>query len=76
MTACGTGAPRATMPRKKQAWNAFVYYTEAEQLLKPVTFVSSSHLEVLDGERGKAATAGTFKRHRSHAAAGRRSPGA
>lgn len=40
---------------KKQAWNAYVYYTEAEQLLKPVTFVSSSHLELLEGERGKAA---------------------
>ncbi len=42
---------------KKQAWNAYVYYTEAEQLLKPVTFVSSSHLELLEGERGKAAPA-------------------
>ena len=40
---------------KKQVWNAFVYYTEAEQLLRPVTFVSSSHLELLQGERGKAA---------------------
>jgi hypothetical protein len=40
---------------KKQAWNSFVYYIEAEQLLKPVSFVSSSHLEVLEGERGKAA---------------------
>ena len=40
---------------KKQAWNSFVYYVEAEQLLKPVSFVSSSHLEVLEGERGKAA---------------------
>ena len=40
---------------KKQAWNAFVYYTEAEQLLKPVSFVSSTHLELLEGERGKAA---------------------
>ncbi len=42
---------------RKQAWNAYVYYTEAEQLLKPVTFVSSSHLELLEGERGKAAPA-------------------
>ncbi len=40
---------------RKQAWNAFVYYTEAEQLLRPVTFVSSSHLETLESERGKAA---------------------
>jgi hypothetical protein len=40
---------------KKQDWNAFVYYTEAERLLRPVTFVSSSHLELLEGERSKAA---------------------
>ncbi len=42
---------------KKQAWNAFVYYNEAEQLLKPVAFVSSTHLEALEGERTKAAPA-------------------
>jgi hypothetical protein len=40
---------------KKQQWNSWVYYTEAEALLKPVSFVSSSHLEALEGERGKAA---------------------
>ena len=43
--------------RKKQAWNAFVYYLEAEQLLRPVTFVSSTHLEALEGERTKSAPA-------------------
>ena len=42
---------------KKQSWNAFVYYTEAEQLLKPVSFVSSSHLETLEGERSRATPA-------------------
>ena len=42
---------------KKQDWNAYVYYTEAEQLLKPVSFVSSTHLEELQGERAKAAPA-------------------
>ncbi len=42
---------------KKQAWNAWVYYTEAEQLLRPVTFVSSSHLELLEGERSRSAPA-------------------
>jgi len=40
---------------KKQAWNAYVYYTEAAQLLKPVSFVSSSNLDKLYDERGKAA---------------------
>ncbi|MGI4756138.1 MAG: hypothetical protein ACRYGF_04730 [Janthinobacterium lividum] len=42
---------------KKQAWNAYVYYTEAEQLLKPVTFLSSTHLETLQSERGRSAPA-------------------
>jgi hypothetical protein len=40
---------------KKQAWNAFVYFTEAEQLLKPVSFLTSSHLDSLQAERSKAA---------------------
>lgn len=40
---------------KKQAWNAYVYYTEAAQLLRPVSFVSSSNLDKLYDERGKAA---------------------
>lgn len=42
---------------KKQPWNAYVYYNEAEQLLKPVTFVSTTHLETLQGERSKSAPA-------------------
>jgi len=42
---------------KKQPWNAYVYYTEAEQLLKPVAFVTSSHLDKLYDERGKATPA-------------------
>lgn len=40
---------------KKQAWNAYVYYSAAEQLLKPVSFVSSTHLDKLQEERSKAA---------------------
>ena len=40
---------------KQQRWNAFVYYVEAEHLLKPVSFLSSTHLETLASERGKAA---------------------
>jgi hypothetical protein len=40
---------------KKQSWNSFVYYSEAEQLLKPVTFLSSTHLDALQAERSKAA---------------------
>lgn len=40
---------------KKQPWNAYVYYSAAEQLLKPVSFVSSTHLDKLQEERSKAA---------------------
>ena len=42
---------------KRQAWNAFVYYTEAEHLLRPVDFLSSSNLETLQAERTKSAPA-------------------
>ena len=42
---------------KKQPWNAYVYYAEAEQLLRPVTFLSSTDLEALEGEQGKSAPA-------------------
>lgn len=38
----------------KQNWTAWVDYQEAQQLLKPVGFVSSSHLEQLRDEEGKA----------------------
>lgn len=42
---------------KKQGWNAFAYYTEAESLLRPVSFLTSPHLERLADERTKAAPA-------------------
>lgn len=42
---------------KKQPWNAYVYYNEAEQLLRPVAFADSTNLDMLMGERGKAAPA-------------------
>jgi hypothetical protein len=42
---------------KKQPWNAYVYYTEAEQLLRPVSFLTSAHLDLLQGERNKSAPA-------------------
>ncbi len=43
--------------QKKQPWNAWVYFTEAESLLRPVTFVSSPHLDKLESERTAAAPA-------------------
>ncbi len=38
----------------RQNWTAWVDYQEAQQLLKPVGFVSSSHLEQLRDEEAKA----------------------
>lgn len=42
---------------KRQSWNAWLNYSEAERLLRPAAFVSSSHLEQLEEEQGKAAPA-------------------
>lgn len=42
---------------KKRNWNAWLNYAEAERLLRPAGFVSSSHLEQLQEEQGKAAPA-------------------
>lgn len=39
----------------KQPWNAWVYYGEAEGLLQPAGFVSSTHLEKLHDEQRAAA---------------------
>jgi hypothetical protein len=40
---------------KKQQWNAWVYYAAAQQLLKPVAFITSSHLDALLAEQQRAA---------------------
>ena len=40
---------------KRQNWTAWIEYSEAERLLKPVGFVASTHLEQLREEQGKAA---------------------
>ena len=40
---------------KKQNWNAWLNYQEAERLLRPAAFVSSSHLEQLQEEEAKSA---------------------
>jgi hypothetical protein len=44
--------------KNKQPWNAWVYFAEAQQLLKPVTFINSSHLDMLIGEQQHAAPTG------------------
>lgn len=41
--------------QKHQNWNAWLNYGEAQRLLQPAAFVSSSHLEQLQDEQGKAA---------------------
>lgn len=40
---------------KKQAWNAWLYYQQAMMLLRPVSFMSSTHLDKLLDEMGKSA---------------------
>jgi len=44
-----------TMTAKKEHWNAWLYYRQAEGLLVPVNFVQSSHLEKLRAEESAAA---------------------
>jgi hypothetical protein len=40
---------------KKQPWNAWIYYQQAVTLLRPVSFMSSSHLDALNEEMSRAA---------------------
>ena len=43
------------MVKRKENWNAWLYYQEAEGLLRPVGFVQSTHLEKLHTEQTAAA---------------------
>ncbi len=40
---------------QKQQWDAYLYYSEAEMLLKPANFVQSTHLQKLEDEQKFAA---------------------
>ncbi|RXH55635.1 hypothetical protein [Granulicella sibirica] len=40
---------------EKQPWSAWLYYQQAQSLLRPAGFVQSTHLEKLRTEQGKAA---------------------
>jgi hypothetical protein len=40
---------------RKEPWNAWVYYQQAQSLLRPAAFVQSTHLEKLRTEQAKAA---------------------
>jgi hypothetical protein len=44
-----------TMTAQKERWNAWLYYQQAESLLRPVNFVESTHLEKLKTEASAAA---------------------
>jgi hypothetical protein len=44
-----------TMTAQKERWNAWLYYQQAESLLRPVNFVESTHLEKLKAEASAAA---------------------
>jgi hypothetical protein len=44
-----------TMTAQKERWNAWLYYKQAASLLRPVSFIQSSHLEKLTTEASAAA---------------------
>jgi hypothetical protein len=44
-----------TMAAQKEHWNAWLYYQQAEALLRPTNFIQSTHLEKLKAEQGAAA---------------------
>jgi hypothetical protein len=44
-----------TMTAHKEHWNAWLYYQQAESLLRPVNFIQSTHLEKLKTEETAAA---------------------
>ena len=44
-----------TLAASKEPWNAWVFYQQAQSLLRPAAFVQSSHLEKLHAEQAKAA---------------------
>jgi hypothetical protein len=44
-----------TMTSQKEHWNAWLYYQEAENLLRPTNFIQSTHLEKLKAEETAAA---------------------
>ncbi len=46
-----------TAAANKHGWTAWIDYRQAEQLLKPVGFIGSSHLDQLRDEQAKAAPA-------------------
>ena len=43
-----------TMAARKERWNAWLYYQQAEILLRPTNFIQSTHLEKLHTEQGAA----------------------
>jgi hypothetical protein len=44
-----------TMAAQKQHWNAWLYYQQAEALLRPTDFIQSTHLEKLKAEESATA---------------------
>lgn len=44
-----------TMTAQKERWNAWLYYQQAESLLRPANFIQSTHLEKLTTEASAAA---------------------
>jgi hypothetical protein len=44
-----------SMTAQKEHWNAWLYYQQAESLLRPTNFIQSTHLEKLNAEKTAAA---------------------
>jgi hypothetical protein len=44
-----------TMTAQKEHWSAWLYYQQAEDLLRPANFIQSTHLEKLKSEKSAAA---------------------
>lgn len=42
------------MAARKEQWNAWLYYQQAESLLRPANFIQSTHLEKLKAEQASA----------------------
>jgi hypothetical protein len=48
-------AQARAMVARKEHWNAWLYYQQAEALLRPANFIQSTHLEKLKAEQSSAA---------------------
>ena len=58
------------MTAQKERWNAWLYYQQAESLLRPANFIQSTHLEKLKAEESCRCSAGVVGGRECGVAAG------